>query len=250
MEKTDSANGLLHDIRGIIFDYGGTIDTDGQHWGKKIGHAYERHAIEVSEADYREAYVAAERALGRNPMIRPDHTFLKTLQTKVRLQLEHLCMNGRWDADEQMFRAKHAALVADLYEETQSTVARNKVVLQRLSERFPMVLVSNFYGNLHTVLHEFGLDGLFQQVVESAVVGVRKPDARIYQMGVEALRLPAAQILSIGDSFYKDVEPSRKIGCRTVWLKGEGWTQATYDETLPDYVIHSLSDLQSLFHLL
>ena len=69
----------MKDIRGIIFDYGGTIDTDGQHWGMKIWHAYERRAVGVSEADYRDAYVAAERALGRTPLIKPDYSFRQTL---------------------------------------------------------------------------------------------------------------------------------------------------------------------------
>ena len=230
-------------IRGIIFDYGGTIDTDGQHWGMKIWHAYERLSVPVSEADYRDAYVAAERTLGRNPIIQPDFTFRKTLEVKLRIQLEHLCMNGRWDADEQTFRETHKTLLTDLYEDTKRVVERNKVVLQQLGEKMPMVLVSNFYGNLNAVLREFGLDGLFVKVVESAVVGVRKPDSRIYQLGIDALQLPASQILSVGDSFYKDVEPSKKCGCRTAWLKGEGWTSAVYDESLPDFIINSLEEL-------
>ncbi|MBR4240573.1 MAG: HAD family hydrolase [Prevotella sp.] len=236
----------MKDIRGIIFDYGGTIDTDGQHWGMKIWHAYERRTVGVSEADYRDAYVAAERALGRTPLIKPDYTFRQTLSIKLRLQLEHLCTNGRWDADEQLFNDTHAALLNDLYEDTRRVVTRNKVVLEQLGERFPMVLVSNFYGNLHAVLREFALDGLFKQVVESAVVGVRKPDARIFQLGVDALQLPASQVLSVGDSFYKDVEPSQKVGCRTVWLKGEGWTSKEYDESIPDFIIHSLSEVEGL----
>ena len=231
------------EIRGVVFDYGGTIDTDGQHWGMKIWHAYERQGIPVAEADYRDAYVAAERMLGSHPLIQPDYTFRKTLEIKLRIQLEHLCMNGHWDADEETFRKTHAALLDDLYEDTKAVVARNKVVLEKMNQRFPLVLVSNFYGNLNAVLREFALNGLFKQVVESAVVGVRKPDARIYQLGVDALQIPASQVLSIGDSFYKDVEPSHKCGMRTVWLKGEGWTAAEYDETLPDVIIHSLREM-------
>ena len=75
---------------GYIFDYGGTLDTGGQHWGQVLWHAYERHRVPVSEAQFREAYVHAERTLGRNPIIRPDFTFRQTLETKLRLQLEFL----------------------------------------------------------------------------------------------------------------------------------------------------------------
>ena len=244
MEAKPSNNQLLDAIRGVIFDYGGTIDTDGQHWGMKIWHAYEKRAIPVSEADYREAYVAAERMLGSRRLILPDYTFRQTLAIKLNLQLEHLCANGRWNANEEMLKETHAALLKDLYEDTRAVVARNKIVLQQMKKRFPLVLVSNFYGNLNTVLREFALDGLFNKVVESAVVGVRKPDVRIFQLGVEALQMPASQVLTIGDSFNKDVEPARKCGCKTVWLKGEGWTSAKHDESLPDFIINSLLAFQ------
>ena len=58
-------------IKGYIFDYGGTLDTGGQHWGKVIWHAYEHQQVPVSEEHYREAYVHGERTLGRNPVIKP-----------------------------------------------------------------------------------------------------------------------------------------------------------------------------------
>ena len=48
------------------------------------------------------------------------------------------------------------------------TTAESRKVLKAVKARFPMVLVSNFYGNIGTVLGEFGLDGLFDSVIESA----------------------------------------------------------------------------------
>ena len=81
-------------LKGYIFDYGGTLDTGGQHWGKVIWHAYEHLQVPVSEADFRDAYVHAERTLGKNPIIQPDFTFYKTLETKIRLQLEYLQQNA------------------------------------------------------------------------------------------------------------------------------------------------------------
>ena len=77
-------------IKGYIFDYGGTLDTGGQHWGKVIWHAYERQQVPVSEEAFRAAYVHAERTLGKNPIIQPDFTFYKTIETKIRIQLEYL----------------------------------------------------------------------------------------------------------------------------------------------------------------
>ena len=275
--RQDPRPSSLEGLKGIIFDYGGTLDTCGQHWGKKLWHAYERQHVPVTEQQFRDAYVYGERTLGRNPIIKPDYTFHRTLSTKIRLEMEHLCTHNAWDASEEEFRAKHQAVLDDLYAEVQATTAHSIGVLRELHERYPMVLVSNFYGNIECVLHEFGFDGLFLDIVESAIVGVRKPDPRIFKLGVEALRrssdvekelstlnsklsttlhsplsttlnsklstLHSNEVLVVGDSFYKDILPAQKAGCRTAWFKGEGWTDETYDETIPDMVITDLSDL-------
>jgi putative hydrolase of the HAD superfamily len=89
--------------------------------------------------------------------------------------------------------------------------------------------------------------------VESAVVGIRKPDSRIFELGVAALKgtdsaskLVPQDVLVVGDSFYKDILPAQKAGCHTAWFKGEGWTEETYDETIPDMVITDLSQLLCL----
>lgn len=108
-----------------------------------------------------------------------------------------------------------------------------------------MVLVSNFYGNINTVLAEFGLDGLFEEVIESAAVGIRKPDPRIFRLGTEALGLEPEDVMVVGDSFTNDIVPAAEAGCRTAWLKGEGWTDTVFDEQLPDIVIKDISRLLS-----
>ena len=208
---------------GYIFDYGGTLDTGGQHWGQVLWHAYERHRVPVSEAQFREAYVYAERMLGRNPIIRPDFTFRQTLETKLRLQLEYLGIRN------EKFRQ---TILDDLYERTKAMTAQSREVLLQLKELgLPMVLVSNFYGNIHTVLHEFGFDGLFLKVIESAVVGIRKPDPRIFLLGVEALGLKPEEVTVVGDSLDKDIIPAHEVGCQTIWLRGEGWNDSL-DEIL------------------
>ncbi|MBR5918788.1 MAG: HAD family hydrolase, partial [Prevotella sp.] len=136
------------DIKGMIFDYGGTLDTAGCHWGKMLWHAYERQQIPVTEQQFRDAYVFAERTLGRNPVIKPDDTFHRTLSTKIRLEMEHLCTQGAWDASEDDFKKKHQAVLDDLYGEVKRITAHSAEVLAELHKRFPMVLVSNFYGNI------------------------------------------------------------------------------------------------------
>ena len=219
-------------IQAIIFDYGGTIDTAGCHWGKKLWHAYQRLQVAVSEQHFREAYVHAERTLGKNPIIQPDFTFRRTLEEKIRIELEFLGLPQY-----------QQTVVDDLYALTCKETSKSRQVLLQLKQQYPMVLVSNFYGNIATVLQEFKLDGIFDKIIESAVVGVRKPDPQIFTLGVEALGMQPDEVVVVGDSMDKDIIPAGKAGCHTVWFKGEGWTNDPVDESPAGKVITDLTQI-------
>ena len=216
--------------KGYIFDYGGTLDTGGCHWGRMLWHAYQRVGVPVAEQQFREAYVRVERMLGSSPVIQPDFTFRQTLETKIRMQHEALGVHGYVEA-----------VLDDLYERVLCQTAHSRSVLQQLPQ--PKVLVSNFYGNMPVVLREFGFDGFFLHVVESAVVGVRKPDPLIFSLGVEALGLRPEEVSVVGDSVDKDMIPAHKAGCCTVWLKGEQWTDVPVEAGVVDLTITDLSEL-------
>lgn len=55
----------LSKVKGLIFDYGGTLDTGGDHWSEIIWDAYRQAGVAVSKPEFREAYVYAERELAR-----------------------------------------------------------------------------------------------------------------------------------------------------------------------------------------
>lgn len=113
---------------GYIFDYGATLDTGGQHWGRALWHAYERHHVPVSEAHFREAYVYAERTLGSQHIIMPTDTFRTTLETKLRLQLDYL--GGL--SHRSPLTAYLSPLLEDLYASTREQTARSRDVLLQL----------------------------------------------------------------------------------------------------------------------
>jgi putative hydrolase of the HAD superfamily len=47
----------MSSIKGIIFDYGGTIDTNGIHWGEFIWEQYREAGVDITHDIYRQAYV-------------------------------------------------------------------------------------------------------------------------------------------------------------------------------------------------
>ncbi len=230
-------------IKAIVFDFGGTLDTGGNHWGKVMWRAWQQHGIDVAEDQFREAYVFAERTLDRNPIVLPTYTFKKLFDLKIRLQLEYVFAHGWWKADKQVYSQVVLAMLTDLYEAVSRRLYDNKPVLQRLKENYRLALVTNFYGNMSTVLQEFHYDHLFEHVIESAVVGLRKPDTNMLQMALHTLEVRPDELVVVGDSLRNDIEPARYIGCHTVWLKGEGWTPLCDEEIVPDQTISHLTEI-------
>ena len=233
------------DIQGVIFDYGGTIDTNSRHWAEVLWEKYVEMKVPVDKESFREAYVHGERTLAKVRLVLPEHDFHEVLRIKTRIQIDYLVEQGKLNGLLAQEKA-YAVHVADLcYDYVLNILERTRPVVQKLSEHYKLVLVSNFYGNIETILKDFGLSSYFSAIVESSVVGVRKPDPAIYQLGVDAMGLPAEKILVVGDSFSKDVVPAKKVGCQVAWLKGQGWGNEEIDETLPDVIITDLPDLLS-----
>ncbi len=222
-------------IKGIIFDYGGTIDSRGEHWSEVIYRGWKAAGINADKATFRDCYVEAERALARERIIMPQHDFRTLLQIKATIELEDYVRRGG-SIDPQNIPAL-AASIADYCDNTaRECIEEARPVLQALSEKYPMMLVSNFYGNVDSVLRTYDLRKYFRGVIESAVVGVRKPDPRIFMLGVVALGLQPGEVLVVGDSLKKDILPAESIGCHTAWIKGKGWTADEDAATHPSQI--------------
>ncbi|MBR5848810.1 MAG: HAD family hydrolase [Bacteroidaceae bacterium] len=208
--------------KGIIFDYGGTIDTNGVHWAEVIWAEYQRAETGISRELFREAYVHGERTLGKNRIIEPTHTFRDLLNIKIKIQFDYLVAQG---ATHLAVGNKAAEIAEGCYSQVLETLKTTCDIVEELSKNRPTVLVTNFYGNMPVVLKEFSLEKYFDTIVESSVVGIRKPDPRLFALGVEALGLPAEDIVVIGDSYRKDIAPARSLGCKAVWLKKVVWEE-------------------------
>ena len=238
----------LNSVKGLIFDYGATIDSNGKHWAEVIWDAYVEVGVPVSKSEFRDAYVHGERYLALNPVVQPDFTFKEVLLAKTELQINWLVENGYLSNKNEKISEFILAVSDQCYNFALSTVKKAMPILDQLFEKYPMVLVSNFYGNIEAVLKDFGLLKYFSEIVESAVVGVRKPDPAIFALGVKALDLPANNVVVVGDSYKKDIAPAQSLGCQTIWIKGPAWE----DEkpiSAAEAVIYDFSELRDIFRI-
>ena len=70
----------INKIKGIIFDYGATIDSNGIHWAEIIRNGYLKAGVNIADDVFREIYVYAERKLAQEKFILPEHNFLDLMR--------------------------------------------------------------------------------------------------------------------------------------------------------------------------
>jgi putative hydrolase of the HAD superfamily len=230
-------------IKGIIFDYGGTIDSRGVHWSEVIWDGYQAAGVPVTKEQFRDSYVVAERELARVRHILPNDNFHDLLLKKMRIELQDLAGKGYLPCPDIEPLAQQVAQYC--YDAARSSIEEARPVLEALCKRYPMMLVSNFYGNVDSVLRDFDLRKYFKGVIESAVVGVRKPNPVIFKLGVDVLEMEPSEVLVVGDSLKKDILPAESIGCQVLWLKGKGWTTDEDAHTHPG-TIKNLAQVASI----
>jgi len=73
-------------------------------------------------------------------------------------------------------------------------------------------VISNSNGSVRSALEQAGLAPHLDFVLDSTVVGVAKPDPRIFALGLEAAGTAPGETVYVGDSYFVDVRGARQVG--------------------------------------
>lgn len=112
-----------------------------------------------------------------------------------------------------------------------------------------LAVVSNWDGSLVNAMRSTGLSGYFDAMLDSDVVGSRKPDTGIFRLACACTGVRAEEAVHVGDSPAADVAGAQAAGVRPVLLDaldlfGEGF------EGLPPFDrVTRLADLPALLGL-
>jgi putative hydrolase of the HAD superfamily len=77
------------------------------------------------------------------------------------------------------------------------------------------------------------VDEIFETVVDSAFVGCRKPDPRIYEITLERLGVPAEAALIV-DDIDVNCDAARALGMRAVWFRDNDQAIAEIEAALAE----------------
>jgi HAD superfamily hydrolase (TIGR01549 family) len=164
-------------------------------------------------------------------------------RTLVRLELGPV--EKLTDLAEQLVRT-HMAAVRNV---TSAPVERVAAV-RLIAPHYRLGLLSNFDDARcgYEVLADTGVADLFEAVVISAEVLLRKPDRRIFDHICSMLRLEPCEILFVGDTPRDDILGATEAGMRTAWIsKGAASIPAEIPD--PDFIIPDLSELPRILEI-
>jgi len=81
-----------------------------------------------------------------------------------------------------------------------------------------VAVVSNSEGKLQAFFEELDLMRAVDFIVDSGIVGVDKPDPRIFRVALDHFGVPASRALHLGDNFVTDVGGARAAGLRVALI--------------------------------
>jgi putative hydrolase of the HAD superfamily len=198
-------------IKAIFFDAAGTLfyltKTVGDHYafvGREIG--LELDASKLEHAFYAGWGQMPQRAPIDRPREDDDKDWWRQLVDRVLDQVApSLSEIDRDNFFEVAYEHFAKAGVWELYPEVPG-------VLQQLSPRFQLAVISNFDGRLRFILQHLGISKYFTHTFISSEVGADKPDPEIFRRALKLIHLSADGVLHVGDDPGRDWEAAEAAG--------------------------------------
>jgi len=199
-------------IKALLFDFGGTLAfldyellaREFSHPGRKL----DPLALEYAEYE------------GRATL---DRFMMGQRQLDVNSGYEQFFrgwMRAAGIPDEELY--EHGARFREIHRErTLWRVVRPGTfeALERLkSQGFKLAVVSNAEGQVEGDAKAFGLARFFDTIVDSHVVGVAKPDPRIFRIALDRLGVSPEEARFAGDIYSIDVVGARAAGIDTALI--------------------------------
>ena len=131
----------------------------------------EEFNLELTRENFRDIYVETERLLDRESIIKPDYTLYDTQLCKAKSHVEGFKNDTFFSSKVVDDMAVRAAQAIANY--SSAYVKQAEPTLQALSEKYKLLLVSNYYGNLKTVVTALGIDKYFISLTYSTIEQLR-----------------------------------------------------------------------------
>ena len=229
---------MIENLKWLLFDFGGCLDSDGLHSRAIFFHFFFQQGLVKNEewALFQDAYSYADKKVISESLIKDAD-----LSTMNLVMSEYI--------EQYLERAQEGEIriVADKITSFQGEyLIRNRAMLLGLAKKFKLGVISNFSGNLEIILKEYQMFNLFDFVLDSYYVGASKPDPKIFREAISKTNCEPFEICYMGDNAIRDIIPATKLKMNTIHIFNPQETRIKTKKCKPTAVVNSLSEIVSL----
>ncbi|MFA4818660.1 MAG: HAD family hydrolase [Patescibacteria group bacterium] len=235
-------------IKGVLFDFRDTL-INVKAANKAIGAAAfklvkklkPRLSYDKFQKDYTAARQETKKRYFQNPLI---HNWTKIILLTY-LESQKLKLSPkeqqRWLDELDRVFIKNCRLFADA-----------KIALDRLQKKHLKigVIIDGTVKREQAIIKKLKLAKYFQVIIISEAVGKNKFTSQPLHAGIKKLKLPAKQIIVIGDRLDKDIRWANQLGAISVLLQRQ---RGRYNQfparshlEIPQYTIKNLTELKKI----
>ena len=228
----------------LFFDLGETLVTQNIEDNLVTQRALERISRELPVATApAELYRLYRKGYGRNQPVRSSHNVEIPISAWMRELLRFaLHREPTTDIVERAVRivvesrAANAAEYPDAHE-----------ALEELHEKYRIGVISNVSSHdvAVEILRKVKFDHYIDDLITSALTGIRKPDPGIFLYALSRMKVTPAQAVHVGDHPRNDVEGANLIGLTTVLIERKR-SEVSTKGVRPSIKLHSLANLPRL----
>ncbi len=225
-------------VKGVLIDFGDTLayfDEEGyQKYREELLSILRRHGHEANRKDLTQ-FLNELYYMSSKGEIQDFERLWQLLLARLRIPEEPLLLE-----ELERFRSCRYCQIFKLHEGAFS-------VLSYLHRKYRLALVSNCSTGLSEVLRTLGVSDLFDSIVLSYEVGVRKPDRRIYVQALRSLMLEPHECIFVADEI-SDLEGAREVGLKTLLVRqGSHLTMEAKDPNFkPDLQCNRISEIPQI----
>jgi putative hydrolase of the HAD superfamily len=239
------------DIRAIAFDVNGTLieiwtEDDMKEIFRAIGHFLTYQGIDLRRDEVRDRYLE----LMKDQRRASAEAYPEFDAVAIWRQLVDENRSAYTDALGAEKLDQLPVVLAEMYR----GISRRKLrlypfvaqMLDALHGHLPLGLVTDAQSAwARAELHQVGIIDYFDPIIVSGDHGYRKPDRRLFELAVDALEVPAENILYVGNDMYRDIYGAREAGMQTLMFDSDQGTKE-HEGCVPDHRITDYRDLLSL----
>lgn len=214
-------------VSAVTFDIGGVIYSDDV-FKRAIFIALNKLSAGVNQVEFDQVYNAHLKSQSGSLRSKLCERFLGSLEKKSELM--------KIATDNWIFTP------TDLYQDAKACITAMRDTGAKIG------IVANQPATSVNSLKSDHLYELIDFLGISAIVGIEKPDLKIFELAIKELAVEPTQAIHIGNRIDTDVLPAKKLGMKTVWVRrGEANPDPSQEDLKQaDITVNDLCNLPAL----